>query len=160
MYKKRGISPLITTVLLLGLIISLATVAIIWSRSNIKTTLKGAERSYIKLTCKDVEFDILSACYEPIESYDGIKITVKNNKDKPINAGFMVRIIGGDTSINPSAPDTSLDANDVKTFTVPFDVEGTIKEISVLPKIRSERENPVVCTNQALNLKVDDIKPC
>jgi flagellin-like protein len=42
MHKKRGISPLITTVLLLGLIISLATVAIIWSRSNIKTTLKGA----------------------------------------------------------------------------------------------------------------------
>ncbi len=161
MYKKRGISPLITTVLLLGLIISLVAVFIVWSQRNIKTTMGKVEQSQMKLSCAtDVSFDILDACYTKIESYDGIKITVQNKKDKPINAGFMVRIVGEDTSVNPSAPDTILGANAVKTFTVPFDVEGDIKEISVLPKIRSEKEKPAVCSNQALSLRVEDINPC
>jgi len=164
MYKKRGISPLITAVLLLGLVISLATVGIIWSQRSIRTTMGKAEQSQMKLSCAtDVSFDVLSACYTRIGKYKAIEIKVRNNKDKPINAGFMVRIVGENTELinteelNPSSPITTLEANAVITFTVPHNVKN-IQKISVIPKIRSEKSYPTVCSGQALNLKIDGVE--
>ena len=78
MYKKRGISPLITAILLIGLVITLVTVAITWSQRNIKSTMGKAEESQVKLSCvTDVGFDILDACYTSIVNDNVIQIEIK-----------------------------------------------------------------------------------
>lgn len=160
MYEKRGLSPLITTVLLLGLVISLVTVFIIWSQRNVRTTIGKAERSQMKLSCTtDVDFDVLDACYTSINGYKAIRIQVVNNKDKPINAGFMVKIFGEDTSINPSSPITTLEANAVETFTIPHNVKN-IQKINVIPKIRSEELDPIICSDKTISLNMEKIEGC
>jgi len=152
--QKKGISPLITAVLLISLVISLVAVFIIWSQRNIKTTIGKAEQSQMKLSCTtDIDFDILDACYF---SSDTIQVTVKNNKDKAINSGFLLRI---NNDIKASYPLTKVEAHGSTTFNAPLPNEE-IKEIIVIPKIKSESLNPIVCLDQGLNLKVGDINPC
>ena len=87
---KRGISPLIATVLIIGFVIALAAIIMTWGTSFTRdiqeTTEEGANT---QITCaQDVVFKITNMC-ETIT--DGTyKITVQNDGTKLINS-FNVR---------------------------------------------------------------------
>ncbi|MAG50105.1 hypothetical protein CL621_00510 [archaeon] len=163
MYKKRGISPLITAILLLGLVISLVTVVIVWSQRNIKSTMGKAEESQVKLSCvTDVGFDIIDACYTSIANDEVIQIKIKNNKDKPLNSGFMLMFRDGINKniMKASYPFTKeVKAYETTTFftslpNIDLLPKDEIKEITVIPKIKSEELTPEICLHQEVDLKV------
>jgi len=65
--KKRGISPLIATVLIIGFTVALAAIIMTWGQSFIKKTQETTtETTNIALICaQEVKPDIKEACYVP-----------------------------------------------------------------------------------------------
>lgn len=61
MVDKRGISPLIATVLIIGFVIAIASIIFFWGRGYIvETAEKEGELSRLKLLCNDLKFNVLS----------------------------------------------------------------------------------------------------
>ena len=90
---KKGISPLIATVLLIGFTIVLAAVVIRWGGDFITGTTEST-------TC---EADIASACATQVDfevvSADalGITVTIKNNADYDLDSFTVVTNRNGET---------------------------------------------------------------
>lgn len=87
---KRGISPLIATVLIIGLTVALSGVIITWGSSMIKAmeeaTAKSAEHS---MTCVDATFEIKEA-----HTYGSTLNVVIESTGKKKISNFMVRVTG------------------------------------------------------------------
>jgi len=76
--KKKGISPLIATVLILGFTVALAAVIMTWGMDFVETMQKGTEEtSNVKVMCAtEVDFDIIGVCNTTLTEY---KTTIANN---------------------------------------------------------------------------------
>lgn len=84
--KKRGLSPVIATVLLVLLAVILAVIVFLWARSFIGENIQKQEQK-IELICEKVNF-----VPEAIKSDTGLssKIYIQNNGDVPLY-GIEVR---------------------------------------------------------------------
>ncbi len=81
---KKGISPVIATVLLIAMVVVIALIVFVWFRGMVgESAIKMGKN--IKLVCDDVEFDA---------SYSSGKLTVINRADVPIFQ-LRVRLSGG-----------------------------------------------------------------
>lgn len=88
--EKKGISPLIATVLILGFTVALAAMIMTWGTGFTRQMQEQTEEtSNIQVTCAtDVAFDVKSVCETAV---DGVyKITIANNGNLNIDS-FMVR---------------------------------------------------------------------
>ncbi len=145
---KRGVSQLVTVVLLVVFIISLGLIVTSWSGGLVK---KGITRSETKmgteLECSDVKIVL-----EKVELEN--KIIIKNNNLKEDLAGYVVRIITEDNVVVDSK-ENKIDAYSAKTYDY-GNYAGSkgisvvdIKKIEVIPKINiaEEGEEIVDCTN-------------
>ena len=86
MLNKKGISPLIATVLIIGFTVALAAVIMAWGQGFIKGMTESAETSAnTDIACsQDVKLDVSYACVQQVGGVWGgvddiIKITDKNN---------------------------------------------------------------------------------
>ncbi len=82
--NKRGISPLIATVLIIGFTVALAAVIMVWGQGFIKDMQAKTESgAAVQLVCaQDVTIDLSQACLD--STTDQLRITVKNNGNKDI----------------------------------------------------------------------------
>lgn len=85
---KRGISPLIATVLIIGFVIVLALVVVTWGGGFIKSTTKETGETALKqIDClQDINIDISSAC----DNYGSVVVNVVNNGETDI-LKFLVK---------------------------------------------------------------------
>ena len=125
MLKKRGISPLIATVLLVGITVTAASVLLIWGKGYVKDIQeKQGELSQGRLSCStDIEIDIVSA--------ESGFITVENKGKGRIDA-FLLRII--DTRGEAVNQDVQISIEPGEIKKVPF--SGNPDKIDVIPKVR------------------------
>jgi flagellin-like protein len=79
---KKGVSPVIATVLLIGLVIALGTVVFIWFRSFTQEAITKFGGENIELVCGDVSFEA---------SYSSGELAVSNTGNIPIYS-FNVQI--------------------------------------------------------------------
>ena len=104
--SKRGISPVIATILLIALSLVLAAIIFLWAKGFVTEQVeKGGEPT--ENVCGKVLFDA-----EVIKGRQTILLTVINRGNVPINGFDIKGISGGDSSI--------------KTFDFPVDVGGTV----------------------------------
>lgn len=112
--KKRGLSPIIATTILIALVIVIALLVFFWFRStfNEQVTKFGQE---VSLTCEEVSFD---AEYRVVGT-DGI-LTVSNKGNVPIyqvNVKIEKGAIGAETKnineISTGWPSTGLNQEDI-----------------------------------------------
>jgi flagellin-like protein len=86
--EKKGLSPIIATVLLIMLAIILAIIVLIWARSfigeNVTKNLGGGDEP-IETFCEQVDFVI-----DILDNSDTIDVTAQNNGNVPIY-GFEIR---------------------------------------------------------------------
>ncbi len=75
MKNKRGVSPVIATVLLIGMVIVLGLIIFLWMRSLAQETITKFEGENIELACNNVEF---------IASTSGNQLTIQNTGNVPI----------------------------------------------------------------------------
>ncbi len=72
--KKRGISPVIATVLLIAMVVVIALIVFIWFRGMVGESVTKFGKN-IKLVCDDVQFDA---------SYSSGKLSIVNTGNVPI----------------------------------------------------------------------------
>lgn len=89
MKHKRGISPLIATVLILGFTVALAAVIMVWGQKFTTGMQKQTEgTANTQMSCAaDVDFNIQSVCRTTIGGYT---VTVENTRAQRID-GLIVR---------------------------------------------------------------------
>lgn len=83
--NRKGVSPVIATVLLIGLVIALGAVVFVWFQSFTHEAVTKFEGENIELVCADVQFDA---------SYDNGNLALSNTGNVPIYS-FNVKIDNG-----------------------------------------------------------------
>jgi len=79
--RKRGLSPIVTTVLLIALTIAITAIVFLWFRGMVEDSVtKFSPPKNIKLVCEEVNFDV---------SYSSGTLNIVNNGDVSI---FRVNI--------------------------------------------------------------------
>jgi flagellin-like protein len=141
---KRGISPLIATVLIIGFVIALAAIIMTWGTSFTRdiqqTTEEGAST---QITCsQDVVFKITNVC--DVSTLNGIyKITIQNDGTKLINS-FNVRYFEAADDVTQQS--VTFGGNGIPAFGIEADntVESGQTAVSAVKKIEAI---PVVTIN-------------
>lgn len=93
MKSKKGISPLIATVLVIGFTVALAAIILTWGQTFTRGIQESTEMSTeIQLICaQDVNFAVNSVCTFEDEDVTKAKITIDNKGNIAINR-FMARL--------------------------------------------------------------------
>ena len=121
MLKKKGISPVIATLLLIALVIIIALIVFQWMKGFTKEAITKFDGTNIDLVCNDVQFD---ASY----SKDTQELTISNSGNVPIyNFDVKAEYAGGHDTSNLG--ETGLSQGGV--ISVPFDASDYNKIILI-----------------------------
>ena len=143
--KRRGVSPVIATVLLVGMVIALALIIFVWFKSFTKETITKFEGENVELVCGRVEFQA---------SYDGTSIDVSNTGNVPI---YDIRVkssdIGGYETENmrDNSGWPTIGLNPGEAASISFNKEG----VSLIPILLGNSEKgkkTFACENQEYEL--------
>jgi flagellin-like protein len=134
MFNKRGISPLIATVLLVSFVVVLSGVIMFWGKQYVTELMdKRGEVSAVKLECEQVEIEIIKATETQIE--------IRNASPFKLS-GFILKYMDGATEqIN----------NPVKPFTTStITLTEPTQRLNLIPTLRPQGLGapPVPCSNQ------------
>ena len=129
--EKRGISPLIATVLLIGFTIVLAAAIFQWGGSLVeKLKAQSEEKALTKITCvSDVNIDIKQAC----NLISSALITIDNKGNIDVK-GLTVRLIGDKTYVQKVEEGISPFGAKKISVNMPYDITN-LKQVEVFPRI-------------------------
>ncbi len=147
--QKKGISPLIATVLVIGFTIILAALVFQWGGEMFKDVQEetGAA-SEAKITCTsgltnlDVSTETNAA---------GNLAVVLDNKNNVDLAGFMARAYLEDGSVVRGEWDDTLGAYDIQSFELEGDLsiaDPGVSEIGVFPMIALDNGDVITCESE------------
>lgn len=145
--NKKGLSPLIATVLVIVIAFIAIGLIFVWL-NTLKTEKIEKFGVSIEKQCDDLNFDV---------SLSGNQIEITNNGDFPIYGINLEIIKEEDITRFLRSQDGSIDSGevDVVTATV-MDLSGDIKSISVVPVLLGETSNKEgklhACLDQAKSL--------
>ena len=139
--KKKGISPVIATVLLIAMVVVLAGVVFAWFQNIYDEEITKFGGKNVKLVCDDVKFEV--------DYIDG-KLIIKNNGDVPIyriKAKFEGEGKHDSTVLGPGEnwPNTGLAKGGIYSGEVNVENVDTIILIPILLGITSEGEQTHPC---------------
>ena len=147
-YDKRGISPLIATVLLVGFVIVLAVLAWVFFSDTLTQFQEkaGAECSAVDSSNSEIG---VSSCVA--NQGNDVTITVAN-KGQGIIDGFRTRLFNEDgEGISITAKDT-FDPGDNRAYTLSSaDLSGTVKKAQIIPFIIKNKKL-VVCDQNLVEI--------
>ncbi len=125
--KKKGVSPVIATVLLIAIVVVIALIIFLWFRGMTQEAVMKFGKN-IELVCDEVQFD---ASYDVANTF-----TVSNNGNVPIQE-MKIKIIGGGSSDLESLGDSGVSVGGVQEYT--HDVSGA-SEVILIPVLRGKSE--------------------
>lgn len=137
---KRGISPVVATVLLIALTIVLAGIVFLWARGFVSEQVEKSGKP-IDSICKEVVFDI---------SKNGDSFDISNRGNVNIFSLDVKQIYSNGNSIVKSFA-VSLDVGKAKSTSLPFDNSPTKVIIypTLLGNVKGNSLNkPYVCIDQ------------
>ena len=139
--QKRGISPLIATILIIGFTIVLAAMVMQWGT----TLLKGIQEQ----TGKQAELKIACTGISNLEivPLSPSEIRLNNNNDIALE-GFIFRSYIGDDIITTDIP-IGIDKLGSRKFTIITDYsKGIPNKVGVFPKIRTSEGKIAICDSE------------
>tara|TARA_Y100000310_G_scaffold270277_1_gene284026 strand:- start:48707 stop:49219 length:513 start_codon:yes stop_codon:yes gene_type:complete len=105
--NKRGISPLIASVLLIAFAVTLFLIISTWTRTSILEPglEKGGEKYAVGLDCLSTSVKIESACVDDRDSVTSLKLNVDNKGSTNIES-LSIRVVGeeGELATIPYGP--------------------------------------------------------
>jgi flagellin-like protein len=151
--NKKGISPLISTVLLIGFAVALAAIVFTWGQSFTKETAERTQQSTrTALICStELDFDISNVkCTSGV--LENVQITNKGNIE--IRAlKFRVKNANGDVKIYDfNSVDDRLEPFGIKTYSTAFDVSDP-EMVEAIAIIDIDNED-VVCSQRVVGSKI------
>lgn len=154
--RKKGISPLIATVLIIGFTVALAAVIMTWGQSFIKGMQeRTAESTQSGLTCaQEVKVDVQNACLDCPDTTPkdgicdstpaGIKVTTANDGTIKIDT-YSIRVYESSSKVATKSITTSIDAFGITTEPLVSATPATfiftpanVKAVEVVPTISIE----------------------
>ncbi|MBW2993386.1 hypothetical protein KY317_02335 [Candidatus Woesearchaeota archaeon] len=154
---KKGISPLLATVMLLVLAVGLGVIVMNWGRASLEA---NAECS-VNLGMKLVEVEgIPQICYSGSGEEGQISFIIENGANADISQ-IQMRIIGSKKVYATDLAESSIKRNYPLMKKLPYNFElfGDIKQIKLTPKvILFPDKAPVICSEQAII--IEGIKEC
>lgn len=145
MKKRKGVSPVIATVLLVAMVIALALIVFIWMRSFVKETVTKFEGENIELSCEKLEFQA---------SYSEGVLSVSNTGNTPIY-DFKVK-----TGSGGSYSTESLRDNEIEKFSrglnpgdaVSISINNAVELMPVLLGTSDKGRRTFTCENKIYSL--------
>ncbi len=148
MKEKKGISPVIATVLLISMVVVIGLIIFLWFSTMVEETVLKFDQN-IKLSCQDVDIGVEKA---------GNQISILNEGDIPIYR-FEVEIIGDGYSetknINDAVEGNKMQGGLNPGETYSANIEGNPSEINLYPVLIGEADSgkkAYVCEDQKFNV--------
>lgn len=139
--KKKGVSALVTTVLILGFTIALAAVIMTWGSGFSKRMQeKIEEQSETRLLCSRMSLELKKTCWDD----NKIFLMAENTGSLPTT---HLRIMAfSEESSGEAVTENEIEIAGQKTYTVNYDKEklGEISHIRVLPYVKYKGQ-PYAC---------------
>ena len=135
--NKRGLSPVIATILLVGIVITIGVIVFLWFQGITKEAITKFGGTNIKIVCEDVSFDA---------QYSGGNIFIENTGTVPI---YKIKAkIAGEGSystiiLNSSWPDTGLTQG--MAYSGPIEIAKEVLLIPVLVGTSDEGDKAHTC---------------
>jgi len=157
-FKKRGVSPLIATVLLISFAVALGAVVMNWGR-NLDISISGEICSGVSIKIRNI--NNVGVCYAGAGENGYINFIIDNNGNRNVD-GLGVWIIGEKGTKLLDFNDFSIPVGellDIKDQSVKYDLDtyGSIKNIQFFPKVKKE-DSLEICTRDSV--KVDKLGIC
>ena len=165
--KKKAVSPLIATVLLIAFAVALGAVVMNWGRSYVEETAEKARTtSDTKVSCSmdvNMKFVVYNGkkriCYN--ETDDIIKFTLENTGSKNIES-IQAKVYGANSIyINDSLKNSSMKPSYPLKSNISYDFTeyGDIQKVSLTQAIKVPGKiESVLCADNAL--EVEDMSVC
>ena len=149
--NKKGISPLIATVLLIGFVIAVILLIVLWGKNYIEELAeKRGALAEKQQECLQVELDVLKACWAGTEA----DIVVRNKADVPIHK-FVFRAIG--KTGEPVEVREPLGGLETKSYNFQFSTDvGVVNNIEIIPHLKVALGHYVPCSKQSVTVRIYD----
>jgi len=154
---KKGISPLIATILIVGFTIVLAALVMRWTGTFFTTTTtETSEASEVAITCvSNIQFSVQNSCIEG----NKIKLLLKN-EGQDIQS-FIVQVAGGEAQTTETLTGLAIYSSDnfIANYTsIPYtSLPNEIERVKIFPKILVNGEEQV-CSE--INYVPSNLKTC
>jgi hypothetical protein len=153
---KKGISPLIATILLLIFAIGLGIIVMNWGRAQVEAASKCAIDTGIMIVKLN---NIPEICYAGTGQAGYVHFIVENGPNIDVDA-IQIRIIGAKGIYNTEIKEQiKIGFSLLKDIPYDFDKFGNIRQVKISPKVvLYPGEDSLLCPEQAIVL--EDIRSC
>ena len=154
--NKRGMSPLVATIILILFAVVLGVIILNWGRAQIVKSAKcpiNCDMNVVYLNGRP------QICYAGTGETGYLEFYLENGVNIDVT-GILLRVIGEKDLYQTQLGDTIERGFSLKK-TVPynFDLFGNIKEVKIIPKINTYPGEPsLICQEQAI--RITGINPC
>ncbi|MDD5178622.1 MAG: hypothetical protein PHT54_05090 [Candidatus Nanoarchaeia archaeon] len=148
--NKKGISPLIATILLIGLVIVVLLIAFVWAKNYVEErAAKEGVLAEKKLECENIGFTVTGAQ----DSGSSVRLVLKNLKDKDIEK-FTFRMEGKKTGLEQNYE--TLEGLEIKPYQVEYDSSSVsdINKVGVIPWLKVVPGYYVPCSGKVVTVNV------
>lgn len=158
MRNKRGVSPLIATVLLISFAVALGSVVLNWGR-NLDISKPGDMCSAVSIKIRNI--NAFEACYSGSGQNMYIKFILDNPGSVDVD-GLAIWIIGEKGTKLIDQNDAIIKSGqllEIKDSKIMYDFSnyGKIKQVQFIPKVKT-KDSIEICSRNAV--KTDNIGPC
>jgi len=168
--RKKGLSPLIATVILISIAVALGVIVLDWGRSYIKDTTKYAKDNYeTSVACKmDVELDVVridgadQICYMNTTPLNFVVDMIIENKGRVDVYGVEITTISIEKEINlTKLVDLNIKRANPYKFNITHDnhIFENLSLIQIAPIINGE-DGYILCNNKLLEVNGVEVVPC
>ncbi|MBS3117767.1 hypothetical protein J4430_02715 [Candidatus Woesearchaeota archaeon] len=148
-YQKRGISPLIATVLILGFTVALGVLIINFSTSFTRNIQEQTtESSNTQIICaQEVLFSISNACDA---GNNIVRVTVKNDGSRDIDR-FISRFYRSESDVAQETLTFINNGNGISSFNIESDEvtipNGPVRQVELIPVVTISGKSVTCSTN-------------
>jgi flagellin-like protein len=154
---KRGVSPLIATVLLIAFAVALGAVVMNWGRSYVSEEVADVQQATASMDCSGAIIGVATISDKTkicANTTSGtISMILENNGDKI--AGIKLTVLGEKGVDNPlNLVNTEMERAATMSENVPYDkneVGDQVQQIKIIPKIRSNGKE-TYCAQSAITM--------
>lgn len=167
---KRGVSPLIATVLLVMIVVSIGAAVMLVIRGISTENIEKIQTKTAEIACgADVSFAILSIgtdyqiCKDDYTSADGVIATIMTNKGTIDIDDFKLTVIGPDGIYDDESQSVSIDMDETKALNFSYNGSetGGIRQVRIIPIVAGvPGKEEVACIDSALTWENDSIPLC
>jgi flagellin-like protein len=139
--KKRGLSPVIASVLLIALVLVLAAIIFLWARGFISEQIEKFGKPIEEL-CGDVSFDL-----ELVDATGGYDLEVVNRGNVPIYNFDIKEIKGGNSDIQKFKFSVNVGKSVRQAISLKADTEKIVVYPVIVGNVKGKKVNkPFTCS--------------